>query len=339
MCKAKAIVSTADHKAKIVEKDIRPLKPGEALLKMTCCGVCHTDLHVKNADFGDVTGTTLGHEGIGEVVKVADGVSSLEVGDRASVAWFFEGCGHCEYCTTGRETLCREVRNAGYTVDGAMAEYCIVTADYAVKVPAGLEAAAASSITCAGVTCYKAIKEAHLIPGEWILISGLGGLGNLAVQYAKEVFNLKVIGVDINDTQLEFAKQYGADLLINPLKEDVGEVVQKTAGGAHAVVVTAVAKSAFDQAVEAVRAGGRVVAVGLPSESMDLSIPRLVLDGIEVIGSLVGTRQDLAEAFQAGAEGKVVPQCQMRPMEDINDIFDEMEAGKIQGRMVIDLQS
>ena len=337
--KMKAIVANKDHKAEVVEHDLRDLRPGEALLKMICCGVCHTDLHVKNADFGDVSGVILGHEGIGEVVEVADDVTSLEIGDRASVAWFFQGCGHCEYCTTGRETLCREVKNAGYTADGGMAEYCIVTADYAVKVPEELASPAASSITCAGVTTYKAIKSANILPVEWIVISGLGGLGNLALQYAKNVFGAKVIAVDINDGQLEFAKKYGADLTVNPLNEDPGEVIQAKTGGAHAAVVTAVARSAFNQAVDSVRAGGRIVAVGLPSESMDLNIPRLVLDGIEVIGSLVGTRQDLKEAFQAGADGLVVPQCEMRPMEDINDIFDEMEEGKIRGRMVIDLEN
>lgn len=333
----KAIVASEDHTAKVVDKPLRDLRPGEALLKMECCGVCHTDLHVKNADFGDVSGTVLGHEGIGEVVEVYDGVESLKIGDRASVAWFFEGCGHCEYCTSGRETLCRSVKNAGYTADGGMAEYCIVPADYAVKVPDGLASAPASSITCAGVTTYKAIKTSGIRPGQWILISGLGGLGNLALQYAKNVFNAKVIAVDVNDKQLEFAKESGADILINPLKEDPGKVAQEKVGGVHAAVVTAVAKSAFNQAVDSVRAGGRVVGVGLPSETMDLAIPRLVLDGIEVVGSLVGTRQDLKEAFQFGAEGKVVPVCHMRPMEDINDIFEEMEQGKIKGRMVIDL--
>lgn len=331
------IVATEDRKTKIVEKEMRPLKPGEALLDMVCCGVCHTDLHVKNADFGDVSGRTLGHEGIGIVKEVAPDVTSLKVGDRASVAWFFEGCGHCEYCVTGRETLCRTVKNAGYTADGGMAEQCIVTADYAVKVPDGLESAPASSITCAGVTCYKAIKEAKLQAGEWIIISGMGGLGNLALQYAKNVFNLKVIAVDINEGQLELAKEYGADICVNSLHEDLGKVAQEQVGGAHGAVVTAVAKQAFNAVVDAVRAGARIVAVGLPSESMDLSIPRLVLDGIQVIGSLVGTREDLKEAFQFGAEGLVVPKCQMRPMEDINDIFEEMENGEIRGRMVLDI--
>ncbi|AMB98780.1 ethanol-active dehydrogenase/acetaldehyde-active reductase [Aerococcus urinaehominis] len=335
----RAIVATEDKRAQVIDKEIRPIKANEALLDMEVCGVCHTDLHVKNQDFGDVTGRTLGHEGIGIVKEVGADVTSLKVGDRASVAWFFEGCGHCEYCTTGRETFCRQVKNAGYTADGGMADQCIVTADYAVKVPDGLSSEAASSITCAGVTCYKAIKVANCKPGDWILISGLGGLGNLALQYAKNVFNLKVIAVDINDGQLEFAKKYGADLTINPLHENVGERVQAEVGGAQAAVITAVAKSAFNQAVDSLKAGGRAVAVGLPSEAMDLSIPRLVLDGIEVIGSLVGTRQDLVEAFQFGAEGKVVPQCELRRPEEINDIFDEMNAGEIRGRMVLDFRN
>lgn len=335
----KAIIANKERQAEVVTKKLRPLQAGEALLNMECCGVCHTDLHVKNADFGDKAGVTLGHEGIGVVEEVAEGVTSLKVGDRASVAWFFEGCGTCEYCTTGRETLCRSVKNAGYTVDGGMAEKAIVKADYAVKVPDGLSSDAASSITCAGVTTYKAIKVTSIQPGQWIVISGMGGLGNLALQYAKNVFNAKVIAVDINDKQLEFAKELGADMIINPLNDNVGEVIQERIGGAHAAVITAVAKSAFNDAIDAVRAGARVVAVGLPTESMDLSIPRLVLDGIEVIGSLVGTREDLREAFHFGAEGLVVPKCQLRHMDEINEIFKEMEDGKFTGRMVIEFNN
>jgi len=219
-----------------------------------------------------------------------------------------------------------------------MAEGCIVVADYAVKVPDGLDPAAASSITCAGVTTYKSIKISHIKPGQWIAIYGLGGLGNLAMQYAKNVFNAKVIAIDVNDEQLSLASEMGADLTINSRNEDAAQIIQQKTGGAHAAVVTAVAKAAFNSAVDAVRAGGRVVAVGLPPESMSLDIPRLVLDGIQVVGSLVGTRQDLAEAFQFAAEGKVVPKVASRPLEDINAIFHEMEQGKIRGRMVIDFR-
>ncbi|MDN2977998.1 alcohol dehydrogenase AdhP [Streptococcus suis] len=322
----------------VVEKELRPLEAGEALVQIEYCGVCHTDLHVANGDFGKVPGRVLGHEGIGIVTEIAPGVTSLKVGDRVSVAWFFQGCGMCEYCTTGRETLCRTVKNAGYSVDGGMAEQCIVTADYAVKVPEGLDPAQASSITCAGVTCYKAIKEAHLEPGQWIAIYGAGGLGNLAVQYAKKVFNAHVIAVDINNDKLELAKEVGADVTINGLEvEDVpGYIKEITGGGVHSTVVTAVSKVAFNQAIDSVRAGGYVVAVGLPSEYMDLSIVKTVLDGIKVVGSLVGTRKDLEEAFHFGARGLVVPVVQKRPVEDAEAVFNEMVAGTIQGRMVLD---
>ena len=321
----------------IENKELRPLETGEALVDIEYCGVCHTDLHVAHGDFGKVPGRVLGHEGIGIVKEIAPDVKSLKVGDRVSVAWFFEGCGTCEYCTTGRETLCRTVKNAGYSVDGGMAEQCIVTADYAVKVPEGLDPAQASSITCAGVTTYKAIKEAQLQPGQWTVIFGAGGLGNLAVQYAKKVFNAHVVAVDINNDKLALAKEVGADIVINGYEvEDVAALIQEKTGGAHSAVVTAVSKVAFNQAVDSVRAGGRVVAVGLPSEMMDLSIVKTVLDGIQVIGSLVGTRKDLEEAFQFGAEGLVVPVVQKRPVSDAVDVFDEMQAGTIQGRMVLD---
>ena len=337
----RAVIVNPKSKAnvEIVEKELRALESDEALVDVECCGVCHTDLHVAAGDFGDVEGRVLGHEGIGTVSKVADGVTSLKIGDRVSIAWMFQACGRCEYCVTGRETYCREVKNSGFSVDGGMAEQCIVTADYAVKVPEGLGSAEASSITCAGVTTYKAIKVADVKAGEWIAIYGCGGLGNLAIQYAKHVFNAKVIAIDINDDKLALAKEIGADMIINPATEgDASKIIQEQTGGAHAAVVTAVSKVAFNSAVDAVRACGKVVAVGLPSEAMDLNIPRLVLDGIEVIGSLVGTRKDLEEAFQFGADGLVVPIVESRSLDDVQDIFKEMEEGKIQGRMVIDFK-
>lgn len=315
------------------------IKAGQALVDVEYCGVCHTDLHVAHGDFGEVPGRVIGHEGIGIVSKIAPDVTHLKIGDRVSIAWFYQGCGICEYCLTGRETFCRQVKNAGFSVDGAMAEKCVVEADYAVKVPDGLDPIQASSITCAGVTCYKAVKVSNIKPGQWILISGCGGLGNLAIQYAKNVFNAKVIAVDINDDKLELAKKTGADLTFNPKTEkDIAQAIQeKTNGGAHAAVVTAVSKTAFNQSVSSVRAGSKVVAVGLPPETMDLSIVKTVLDGIEVVGSLVGTRKDLEEAFQFAAEGKVIPIVKTRKLDEVNDIFEEMEKGEILGRMVVDM--
>lgn len=334
----KAVVVNPDSTGvEIVDHEMPEIGYGEALVKIEYCGVCHTDLHVAHGDFGKVPGRILGHEGIGIVEKLGDGVTSLKVGDRVSIAWFFEGCGYCEYCTTGRETLCRSVKNAGYNVDGGMSEYAVVTADYAVKVPEGLDPAQASSITCAGVTTYKAIKEAGAAPGQWIAVYGVGGLGNLAVQYAKKVFNAHVVAVDINQDKLDLAKEVGADLIVNGHDiEDVPAYIQEKTGGCHGVVVSAVSKVAFNQAVDSVRAGGTVVAVGLPSEYMELSIVKAVLDGIRVVGSLVGTRKDLEEAFAFGAQGLVVPIVEKVPVDSAPQVFDDMEHGRIQGRKVLD---
>ena len=337
--KAAVVAPNSDGSVEIVERDIRPIKSGEALVEVEFCGVCHTDLHVAAGDYGKKPGRVLGHEGIGIVKEVAPDVKNLKAGDRVSIAWLFSSCGTCEYCVSGRETFCRQVVNAGYSADGGMATHCIVDADYAVKVPDGLDPAQASSITCAGVTTYKAIKVANVRPGQWVAVYGVGGLGNLAVQYAKKVFGAHVVAVDTNDDKLALAKESGADLAVNPAKEDAAKFIQDKTGGAHAAVVTAVSRAAFNSAVGCLRACGRLVAVGLPPEVMDLSIPRLVFDGIEVVGSLVGTREDLAEAFQFGAEGLVVPMVHLRSLDEANAIFQEMRDGKIQGRMVIDMKN
>lgn len=331
------VVNPSSTGIEVVDHELPKVGYGQALVKVEYCGVCHTDLHVAHGDFGQVPGRILGHEGIGIVTELGEGVTSLEVGDRVSIAWFFEGCGHCEYCTTGRETLCRTVKNAGYSVDGGMSEYAVVSANYAVKVPEGLDPAQASSITCAGVTTYKAIKEAGAAPGQWIAISGAGGLGNLAVQYAKKVFNAHVVAIDINQDKLDLAKEVGADLIVNASEiEDVAAYIQEKTGGCHGIVVTAVSKKAFNQAINSVRAGGTVVAVGLPSEYMEVSIVKTVLDGIKIVGSLVGTRKDLEEAFDFGAQGLVVPVVEKVPVDEAPAVFDAMELGTIQGRKVLD---
>ena len=335
--KSEVINDPLDGYVTVKDVTLRDLKPGEALVDMEYCGLCHTDLHVAAGDFGEKPGRIIGHEGVGRVAKVAPGVTSLKVGDRVSIAWFFKGCGHCEYCLTGRETFCREVQNAGYTVDGAMAQQCIVAADYAVKVPEGLDPVEATSLTCAGVTVYKALKVADIKPGQWVSIVGAGGLGNLAVQFAHNVFGAHVVVVDGNDPKLEAAKENGAEVVINRHEVDsVAQAIQEKVGGVHAAVVTAVAASAFDQAVDSLRPDGKLVAVALPQGDMKLNIAKTVLDGIIVAGSLVGTRQDLAECFQFGAEGKVKPIVKTRKLAEINDMIQELKDNKVVGRNVVD---
>ncbi|WP_268912969.1 alcohol dehydrogenase AdhP [Lentilactobacillus sp. SPB1-3] len=334
--KAAVVRDSVDGYVDIKDVTLRPIEHGEALVKVEYCGLCHTDLHVAAGDFGAVPGRIIGHEGVGRVIQVADDVDNLKIGDRVSIAWFFKGCGHCEFCNTGRETLCRNVKNSGFTVDGAMAEEVIVDANYAVKVPEELDPIEATSLTCAGVTMYKALKVGDTRPGQWVEVVGAGGLGNLAVQFAHNVFGAHVVAVDGNEQKLQAAKDNGAEIGIDRHDPDVAEQIQAKVGGVHNAQVTAVNAAAFTTSVNALRPDGKLVAVALPKGDMALNIDKTVLDGIQVAGSLVGTRQDLAETFQFGAEGKVKPIVHTRKLEEINDIIDEMKAGKIVGRMVVD---
>ena len=338
------IIGAAGRKAQdgqvdIIEKELRELNHGEALIDVEYCGVCHSDLHIVDGTFPYIPNRFIGHEGIGVVSKIHPSVKSLKVGDRVSVAWFYSGCGNCEYCNTGRETFCHDAVNAGFSADGALASKCIVIADYAVKVPEGLDPKLAAPITCAGVTTYKAVKVSDIKPGEWLVVYGIGGLGHLAVEYAKKVFNAKVIAVDIDDEKLELAKKVGADLVCNSVKEDPIEFINKnTNGGAQAAIVSAVAKKAFDQAIFSVKRCGTVVAVAIPPVSMDLPVLKTVLDGIKVVGSLVGTRTDLKEAYQFAKEGIAVPVVTVKPFKEINNVLKDLKENKITGRVVIDMK-
>lgn len=331
---------TQDGQTDVFEKEVRELKEGEALIDVEYCGVCHSDVHIIDGTFPYVENRFIGHEGIGIVTKIHPSVTSLKIGDRVSVAWFYKGCGTCEYCNTGRETFCHDAVNAGFSADGALATKCIVVADYAVKVPDGLDPVLAAPITCAGVTTYKAVKVSEIKPHEWLVVYGIGGLGHLAVEYAKKVYNARVIAVDIDDKKLELAKKVGADLTVNSKKEDpVKFIKQRTEGGAQVAIVCAVAKQAFDQAVFSVKRCGKVVAVAIPPVNMDLPVIKTVLDGIEVVGSLVGTRTDLKEAYEFAKKGIAIPTVTVKPFKELNKVLKDLQDGKITGRVVIDMKT
>ncbi|MCM3039619.1 alcohol dehydrogenase AdhP [Paenibacillus motobuensis] len=335
----KAAVVHEFHSPLQIEEVDKPV-PGlhQALVRIKACGVCHTDLHAAHGDWPVKPKLPLipGHEGVGVVETVGEGVEHIKPGDRVGIPWLYSACGHCEYCLTGRETLCKEQHNAGYSVDGSYADYCLADAGYVVKIPDNIDFIEAAPLFCAGVTTYKAIKVSDTKPGDWVAVFGIGGLGHLAVQYAKAM-GLNVIAVDTVDEKLELAKKLGAEHTVNPTQEDAADAIQRDIGGAHASICTAVSKAAFDQAYRCVRRGGTCVAVGLPPEKMEIPIFDTVLNGVKIVGSIVGSRRDLQETLQFAAEGKVKAITETRKLEEINDIFDEMEKGDIYGRVVMDM--
>jgi propanol-preferring alcohol dehydrogenase len=312
--------------------------PGEVLVKVKACGVCHTDLHAASGDWPvkPVPPFIPGHEAAGIVAALGPDVTNFKVGDAVGVAWLHDACMRCEYCETGWETLCEHQHNTGYSVNGGFAEYVIASAAFAAKLPANIDFAKIAPILCAGVTTYKGLKETEARPGEWVVISGVGGLGHVAIQYAKAM-GLKVAAVDIAEDKLALARTTGADLAVNALSDRaVEQVLASTGGGAHGVLVTAVSTAAFAQALKMVRRKGTVSLVGLPPGEFPTPIFDVVLKRITVRGSIVGTRRDLDEAVAFAADGKVHAGVTKAPLEKINDIFDRMKSGKIDGRMVLD---
>jgi len=310
--------------------------PGQALVKLITSGVCHTDLHAVEGDWPVKPNPPFipGHEGVGKVIALGDGVTNITVGQLVGNAWLFSACGDCQYCNTGWETLCEKQQNAGYSVDGSFGQYMLVDAKFAAIIPDGADLVEVAPILCAGVTVYKGLKMTEARPGQWVVISGIGGLGHIAVQYAKAM-GLRVAAVDIADDKLALAKKHGAELLVNALHEDPIEVVQRVTGGAHGVLVTAVHPSAFGQAIHMSRRGGTIVFNGLPAGDFPASIFEIVLKGLTVRGSIVGTRQDLLEALEFYARGEIHPTVSTRDLGEINAVFDEMKQGKIDGRVVI----
>lgn len=336
----KAAVVNEFKKALEIKEVERPkLEEGEVLVKIEACGVCHTDLHAAHGDWPVKPKLPLipGHEGVGIVVEVAKGVKSIKVGDRVGIPWLYSACGECEYCLTGQETLCPHQLNGGYSVDGGYAEYCKAPADYVAKIPDNLDPVEVAPILCAGVTTYKALKVSCARPGEWVAIYGIGGLGHIALQYAKAM-GLNVVAVDISDEKSKLAKDLGADIAINGLKEDPVKAIHDQVGGVHAAISVAVNKKAFEQAYQSVKRGGTLVVVGLPNADLPIPIFDTVLNGVSVKGSIVGTRKDMQEALDFAARGKVRPIVETAELEEINEVFERMEKGKINGRIVLKLK-
>jgi propanol-preferring alcohol dehydrogenase len=313
--------------------------PGEVLVKIEATGVCHTDLHAADGDWP--VKPTLpfvpGHEGAGLVAALGPGVKNLREGDAVGIAWLHDACGMCEFCLTGWETLCTAQRNSGYSVNGSFAEYAIGSAAYVGRLPPRPDFAALAPILCAGVTTYKGIKETEARPGEWLVISGVGGLGHIAVQYAKAM-GLHVIAVDVADEKLALARALGAEVVVNARsKNAVADVLKQSGGGAHGVLVTAVSIPAFSQALQMVRRKGTVSLVGLPPGEFPTSIFDIVLKRITVRGSIVGTRHDLAEALSFAADGKVRAHIHRTPLDDVNRVFQDLRGGRVDGRMVLEM--
>jgi propanol-preferring alcohol dehydrogenase len=312
--------------------------PGQIVVKTEACGVCHTDLHAADGDWPLKPRPPFipGHEAIGIVTEVGSGVSLVKEGDRVGVPWLYSACGHCEWCLTAWETVCPEAKFGGYTQNGGFAEYILADPNYVAHIPRGLSSVEAAPLICAGITTYKGIKETQTKPGQWLAVSGCGGLGHLAIQYAKAM-GLLVCAVDIDDRKLELAKALGADLTFNAKTSDpAAELKKQTGGGAHGVLITAPSLIAFKQGVGMTRRRGTCALVGLPPGDFPVPLFDVVANCITIRGSFVGTREDMTEALDFAARGKVKADIEVQPLSEINAIFTRLKAGDVAARVVIE---
>lgn len=331
-----AVVREFKKPLSIEEVPIPEVGPGQILVKIEASGVCHTDLHAADGDWPVKPTPPFipGHEGVGSVAAVGAGVKSVKEGDRIGVPWLHTACGHCKHCLSGWETLCDGQLNTGYSVNGGFAQYVLADPNYVGHLPGSLDFALAAPILCAGVTVYKGLKETDTKPGDTVVISGIGGLGHVAVQYAKAM-GRKVIAVDIADEKLALARAMGADAAINALTTDPVAEVKALCGGADGVLVTAVSRKAFSQALGMLGKHGTMSLVGLPPGAFELDIFDTVLARKTIRGSIVGTRMDLAECLQFAGEEKVKVHYSVEPLEEINSIFARMRDNRIDGRVVM----
>lgn len=332
-----AVVTAFGKPLEIQDQPIPEPADGQVLVRMEACGLCHTDIHAAQGDWPvkPELPRIPGHEGIGIVEKVGAGVTNHGLGDRVSIAWLGRACGTCRYCVDGRETLCQAQVNSGYSIDGAFAEYAVVASEFAVIVPEGVDPVEAAPLSCAGLTAYKAVKVALVQPGENVAVFGIGGLGHLAVQYA-HIVGGTVIGVDVEDEKLALATELGAHHTVNARDVEPVAAIQAL-GGADVALAFAVSTKSFEQAFASLRPGGRLVCVAMPADG-DMSIPIFdtVIKGISIIGSIVGTRGDLAEVFELHRQGRTRVISEGRKLDDVNEAIADVLSGSVPARLVFE---
>ncbi|MGB3685952.1 MAG: zinc-dependent alcohol dehydrogenase [Ornithinimicrobium sp.] len=333
-----AVVPSFGAPLEIREVPVPEPGAGQVLVKVEASGVCHTDIHAARGEWPVKPKMPLipGHEGVGIVTAAGEGELPVAVGDRVAVPWLGQACGHCRYCVAGWETYCLTPQYMGYTMDGGYAEYVVAFASHVVRVPANVTPMDAAPLTCAGVTTYKALKVTHPQPNETAMVVGIGGLGHLGLQYAK-VFGTTTIAVDVHDEKLQLASDLGADHVVDARGDQQRELA--ALGGVDVALVTVPSPEAMRAAYAALNPNGRMVLVGLPAnDRLELPIFETVLTGKSVIGSLVGTRNDLADCFALHAQGRTRVITSRRRLDSVNECFEEVLAGEVPARLVFDME-
>ncbi|WP_188681126.1 alcohol dehydrogenase catalytic domain-containing protein [Thermogymnomonas acidicola] len=318
----------------LVMEDLDTPEPSEnqILIRITSSGVCRSNLHMIEGDWvqnGVPARLPIipGHEVIGRVEKVGENVDYFRKGDLAGVQPLWTACGRCEYCLSGRENLCPNKQVTGETLDGGYSEYMLADARYAYRIPAGIDETRDAPLFCPGVTAYRAVKQARLGPAKEVFIFGVGGVGHLAIQFAK-LSGARVTAVSTGERHRDLALRVGADDVIDPGRDYSG--ISKFSRAADRAIVFAPSQAAIDAALKTLKPGGRLVLGVFGGAS---SIP--FVDEIEIVGSVIGTRKDMNEVLRLASTGKVRIEAERYRLDQANEVLLRLKRGQINGRAVL----
>ncbi len=336
-----AVVHSFDQPLSIEDVPVPVAGPEEVLVRIEASGLCHTDIHAARGEWPVRPQLPFipGHEGVGVIEGLGGGnAHGLQEGMRVALPWLGYACGDCRYCNSGRETLCLSQQNTGYSINGGFADYAVGHARHVVRVPDGVDPFVAAPLTCAGVTTYKAVKVSGARSSDVVAVFGAGGLGHMAIQYAR-ITGASVVAVDINEQRLQAARELGAEHVVHAGEEDPVAAIQRL-GGADVAISTAVQPVAFEQALGSLARGGTLVCVGLPAENgLEVPIFQTVLGGLTIKGSIVGTHRDLEEVFELHRRGLTRVLYEERSLEDVNDAVEQvLDGSSLTPRLVFRLQ-
>jgi alcohol dehydrogenase len=297
------------------------------VIKIHASGLCYTDVHLTHGLFGLQFPRVLGHEPVGEIVEVGAGVSSRKVGDRVGVGWHQKGCGRCEWCLRGRKELCPNAISTGIGLQGSHAEYMLAYADATMLIPDALSYEQAAPIFCAGYTVWSGLRLADPKPHERVAVVGIGGLGHLALQYAK-ASGFTTIAVTKSKDKEKMIRDLGADEVV-----ESGEKLLAT-GGADVLLATSNSWAAAADAAKGMRPDGRVILMGVGPEQFNYN-PELMFKRVRVMGSSQNGPEYLYEALDYAAKGKVRVVAETYKLDEIAKAYDRVAEGKVRFRAVI----
>ena len=314
----------------------RPIpKAGEILVKIEASGVCFTDVHIARGDHASPNPLPLimGHEGVGQVVEVGSPDGRFGVGDRVGIGYVYSACGHCRECHTGGENYCSDFDATGYSVSGCFAEYVCLRQDWAAAIPSNISPVEAAPLMCAGSAAYASLKKTDLKAGDTVAIFGLGGLGQYAIQIAKQS-GMKVIAVDIDKDKLDTAKELGADETVVANGDAIASI--KALGGADGCVNFAPVGATWPLMLAVCKPRAKLVLTAVPADQLAFYAHELIERGLQVIGNSASNRQEMNELLQLAANGKIKGVINTRSLDEVNIAIADLQAGKAEGRTVLE---